>query len=63
MLSHLSLEPAQLTPAEATRRRQTYRIQPELGDCTRLLDVNVRRLRSLVAVEEEWLPSLGQATV
>jgi hypothetical protein len=53
VFQHLLLEPAKLTPAETARCCQGYRIEPELGQGPSLLDVDVRRLGSLIAVEEE----------
>jgi len=53
MFGYVSLDPAEVLPPEPARGRQRYRFEPELGDYTSLLDVDVRRLRPLVALEEE----------
>lgn len=53
MLGYVTLEPAEFVSTESYRGIQGYRIQPEFGDGTNLLHVDVRRLRPFVAVEEE----------
>lgn len=56
LVSMFDDEPLQVTKlvaAESAGRLQAYRLQPELGNGTGLLHVDVGRLRALIAVEEE----------
>ena len=53
MLDHESSQSSELVPTEATRLRQGYRTEPELGGPARQFDVDVRSLGTIGAVEEE----------
>ena len=53
MLLDLSLKAPKVRRAEPSRGGQGYHSEPELGDGTAPLDVDVRRLRPLVGVEKD----------
>jgi hypothetical protein len=53
MLDHQGPQPIELMGAEAPGLRETHWLQPELGHVIAVLNVNVRRLRSLQTVEKE----------
>src|SRR5262249_53594489 len=53
MLDHKRSEPVYLMSAIAMRLREADRLEPKLGDIVTVLNVDMRRLGSFHAVEEE----------
>jgi hypothetical protein len=50
---HKCPQPIQFVRTETPRFREADRLKPEFGNVVTVLDVDMRRLRSLQAVEEE----------
>src|SRR5215470_1221787 len=60
MFDHQSAQPIYLMRSEAARFRKAHRFKPELGHAITMLNMNVRWLRSLQAIEEEAIPGCSK---